>query len=335
MKTLIHLSQLFALTAVLSAVLTWALAKFSARLGLVAAPTADRWHKLPTPSSGGLAILLACGLVYCFALRGAFAAMAVGTLILSLVGFVDDRLKLKVVTKLTIQICAAAWMISSGYIFHASPWPILNAVFSCLWILVITNAFNLIDNMDGLCAGVTVIIACFRIGLLASRGYVLEAGMLAVIAGGFAGFLVFNRNPAKIFMGDTGSMLAGFSLATLTIASPLAHTKVFAAELAYPALTFVYPIFDTALVSILRRAAGRPISVGGRDHSSHRIALAGFSERRAVWILWALTAVGGFAGLVIQWEPLVVGAATALVLLLFTAFGIFLATLPAREQALE
>jgi UDP-GlcNAc:undecaprenyl-phosphate/decaprenyl-phosphate GlcNAc-1-phosphate transferase len=335
MKTAIHIAQLFALTGMLSAVLTWVLVNFSARLGLVAAPTADRWHKLPTPSSGGLAILLACGLVYCFGLRGAFTAMAVGTLMISVFGFVDDRLRLKVVTKLAIQICAAAWMILSGYIFHASPWPILNAAFSFLWILVITNAFNLIDNMDGLCAGVTIIIACFRIGLLTSRGYVPEAGMLAVIAGGFAGFLIFNRNPAKIFMGDTGSMLAGFSLATLTIASPLAHTKVFAAELVYPALTFVYPIFDTALVSVLRRAAGRPISVGGRDHSSHRIALAGLGERRAVWILWILTALGGFAGLLVQWKPLVLVATTVLVLLLFIAFGIYLAALPAREQAIE
>jgi UDP-GlcNAc:undecaprenyl-phosphate GlcNAc-1-phosphate transferase len=160
--------------------------------------------------------------------------------------------------------------------------------------------------------------------------------MLAVIAGGFAGFLIFNRNPAKIFMGDTGSMLAGFSLATLTIGSPLAHTKVFALELAYPVLTFVYPIFDVALVSILRSIAGRSISIGGRDHSSHRIALAGLGERRTVWILWTLTALGGFAGLLIQWEPLVLGAAAALVLLLFTVFGIFLANLPsARERAVE
>ncbi|MGA2715365.1 MAG: MraY family glycosyltransferase [Bryobacteraceae bacterium] len=336
MRTIIHLLLLFALTGLLSALLTWALARFGARLGLVAAPTVDRWHKRDTPTSGGLAILLACGLVYCRALGGAFAPMAAGTLLLSMAGFIDDRLKLKAVTKLTVQICAAAWMILSGYVFHASPWPIANAAFSFLWILGITNAFNLIDNMDGLCAGVTVIIACFRIGLLVSRGYALEAGMLAVIAGGFAGFLIFNRNPAKIFMGDTGSMLAGFSLATLTIGSPLAHTKVFALELAYPVLTFVYPIFDVALVSILRSIAGRSISIGGRDHSSHRIALAGLGERRTVWILWTLTALGGFAGLLIQWEPLVLGAAAALVLLLFTVFGIFLANLPsARERAVE
>src|SRR5665213_1576779 len=302
---MLRLAELFAATGLLSALLTWILIRYSVRLRLTAPPTADRWHKIPTPSSGGIAILIACGVVYLAVFRGTLMPIAIGTLVLSGLGFADDRLRLKPLPKLLIQIAVTAWMILCGYVFPASPWPVLNAAFSFVWILGITNAFNLIDNMDGLCAGVTIITALFRIGLLTSKGYDTEAGLVAVIAGAFAGFLIFNYKPARIFMGDAGSMIAGFSLATLTMASPLAHTKVFAAELAYPALTFLYPIFDTTLVSLLRRAAGRPISVGGRDHSSHRLASLGLGDRNVVWILWILTALGGFAGLLIRWVPLV------------------------------
>lgn len=331
----LELAALFLGTGLLSAVLTWVLIRYSVPLKLTAPPAADRWHKIPTPSSGGVAILLACGFVYISAFRGQFTPIAVGALVLGVLGFVDDRLKLKPLPKLAIQIGVAGWMIASGYVFPASPWPVVNAAFSLVWIIGITNAFNLIDNMDGLCAGVTIITAVFRIGIGIGKGFTTEAGLFAVIAGGFAGFLLFNYKPARIFMGDTGSMLAGFTLATLSLASPLAHTKVLAAELAYPALTFLYPIFDTTLVSVLRRAAGRPISVGGRDHSSHRLASMGMSERKVVWILWLLTALGGFAGLLIQWLPLVVVAAAALLVLLLTSFGIFLATLPSYALPIE
>jgi len=135
-------------------------------------------------------------------------------------------------------------------------------------------------------------------------------------------------------MGDCGSMLAGFSLGALAIASPLAHTKVFAAGVFYSALTFAYPIFDTILVSILRRAAGRPISVGGRDHSSHRLVSTGVSEGRAVAMLWVLTAAGSAVGLMVRSMPLALLTAGGVIALALAVFGLFLATLPAYPLTL-
>ncbi len=194
---------------------------------------------------------------------------------------------------------AALAVIASGVVFRATPWELLNLALSFLWIVGITNAFNLIDNMDGLCGGVTVIISGFRCWFAVANGDAAGALIMAALGGSFLGFLAFNYRPAKIFMGDCGSMFAGFLLGALTIASPPPRTGVVLSALLYPVLTFLYPIFDTVLVSVMRRAAGRPISVGGRDHSSHRLVAMGLSEQRVVWLLWALTAIGCAAGLAV------------------------------------
>ena len=285
------------LTTLTSAALTSALIRLSTSLGLTAVPRGDRWHRKATPSSGGVAIFLSCGLAYGLAFRGAYSSVAAGAAAIFLLGFLDDRLRLPPTLKLAAQCVIAAVVVKSGVVFPATEWNWINSAFSFLWIVGITNSFNLIDNMDGLCAGVTIIICAFRIFALAVSGSWVDAGLAATVAAAFAGFLAFNYHPARIFMGDCGSMLAGFTLSALTIASSEAHTKAFAAGFFYPALTFTYPIFDTLLVSCLRRLAGRPISVGGRDHSSHRLACLGIGERRVVGILWGLTALGSAIGL--------------------------------------
>ncbi len=320
---------LCAFTAAVSVLGTHALIRFNNRLSFTAAPTSDRWHKSATPNSGGLAILAACTLTYLIAFRGQVATIAVGALVLSALGFIDDRIRMRPGVKFACQTAVTLAVILSGIIFPATPWYAANLVITFLWIVGITNAFNLVDNMDGLCAGVTIIIASFRFVLLVQHGDWQQAALCAVIASAFLGFLFFNHSPAKIFMGDCGSMFAGFALSALAIATPVAHTKVFAAAIASPALTFLYPIFDTALVSVLRRLAGRPVSVGGRDHSSHRLVSLGISERKVIWILWLLTAVGGLIGYAIHSMRLAVIAASGLLVFLTAAFGIFLATLPA------
>ncbi len=323
------LIALVLLTVLLSTVTTWTLIKANHRFRLLALPREDRWHSHATPNSGGLAIFLSCATAYFIAFPGAYPAVALGAACLCLVGFLDDRIQLRPAVKFTAQVIVTLLVVLNGVVFPATPWHTVNLAFSFLWIVGITNAFNLIDNMDGLCAGVAIIINLFRFCLLASSGHWQDAALSAVLAAAFAGFLVFNYNPAMIFMGDCGSMFAGFTLAALTIAGPLAHTKVFAATIAYPALTFIYPIFDTTLVCILRKAAARPVSVGGRDHSSHRLASLGVSERKVVWILWIMTALGGVVGLMVQWMPIEVIVAAAVLVGSLTMFGIFLGRLPA------
>jgi UDP-GlcNAc:undecaprenyl-phosphate GlcNAc-1-phosphate transferase len=316
-------------TGILALAFTWLQLRLNRVLRITETPRADRWHRSPTPSSGGIAIFAAIALVYVVWFPGTYHAIAIGVAAIWLLGLLDDLLRFPPWIKLSAQAVASACVVASGVVFHATPSNAFNLAFSFLWLVGISNAFNLIDNMDGLCAGVTVIIALFRFSLLAAAGSWTDANLCALVAAAYAGFLILNRNPARIFMGDCGSMLAGFSLAALTIASPLAHTKSFVAGIFYPALTFTYPIFDTLLVSILRKTAGRSISVGGRDHSSHRLVSTGVAESRAVAILWALAAAGSAGGLIVRSMPIALLAAAGVIAMAMTVFGLFLATLPA------
>jgi len=309
--------------------LTYLLVHWSFRLRLIAQPRVDRWHRKPTPNTGGLAILIAAAGCYCLFAPGQYLRIALGAAFVGLLGFVDDRVQLRPLLKFAGQSVAVVAVIAGGVVFRATPWEWVNIAVTFLWIAGMTNAFNLIDNMDGLCAGVAVIICASRFAFALKGGDASGTLVMAIIAGAVLGFLVFNYKPARIFLGDCGSMFLGFSLGALAITGPHPHTRIFASTLFYPALTFLYPIFDTTLVSVLRRCAGRPISVGGRDHSSHRLVSLGLTERRAVWLLWGLAALGAALGLLTYALPCAILAIAVLVALTVTVFGIFLGTLPA------
>jgi UDP-GlcNAc:undecaprenyl-phosphate GlcNAc-1-phosphate transferase len=319
-------------TALLSALLTRLQIRADSWLGLTAAPRADRWHVVPTPSSGGLAIFLSCAAAYWLAYPGRYPHIALAVAALWIFGFLDDRLRLCPSLKLAVQVAAAGFVILGGAVFPVTPWHLANVILNIFWMVMITNAFNLIDNMDGLCAGVVIIICVFRWSLLTSAGYRDDAGLCAILAAGFAGFLLFNYAPARIFMGDCGSMPVGFALAALTLAGPVPHKGGLPVGFFYPALTFAYPIFDTALVSVLRKLTGRPISLGGRDHSSHRLASLGLDQRQVVWILWLLTAFGASLGIMIHLMPDALLAAGALLLGMLSMLALSLAKLPGYPQ---
>ncbi|HLY20556.1 MAG TPA: MraY family glycosyltransferase [Bryobacteraceae bacterium] len=312
------------LTGLLSALLTRLQIRLNSRLGLTAAPRADRWHRVPTPSSGGLAIFLSCAAAYWLACPGRYPRIALAAAALWIFGFLDDRLNLQPRLKLAVQV-AAAFVVFGGLVFPLTHYYPLDAALSMFWIVMITNALNLIDNMDGLCAGVVIIICLFRSWLLSAEGYRTDAELCAILAGAFGGFLIFNYHPARIFMGDCGTMPAGFALGALTLAGPAPHGAVVLAGFFYPALTFAYPIFDTALVSVLRKLAGRPISVGGRDHSSHRLASLGLDQRQVVCILWLLTGFGSSLGVMIHLMPGALFPAIALLAALLSLFAVSLA----------
>jgi len=316
------------LAGLLSALLTRLQIRLSSRLGLTASPSADRWHAVPTSSSGGLAIFLSCAAAYLLAAPGHHARIAGAVAALWISGFLDDRLRLRPALKLAVQVAAAAYVVLGGVIFPLTSSYPLNVAVSMFWIVMITNAFNLIDNMDGLCAGVVVIICLFRCWLLVAEGRLADAELCAILAAAFAGFLLFNFHPARIFMGDCGSLPVGFALGALTLAGAAPHKGLLLSAFFYPALTFTYPIFDTALVSILRKLSGRPVSIGGLDHSSHRLASLGLDQRQVVWILWLLTAFGSSLGLIVYRIPGALFAVGALLLCVLTLFGLFLATLP-------
>jgi UDP-GlcNAc:undecaprenyl-phosphate GlcNAc-1-phosphate transferase len=316
-------------TAAVSTILCWLLIRFSDRLPFQKEPRPERWHRKSTPDSGGIAMAVAAALGWVIALPGRYPAIAVGAALFWVLGLIDDRLGLRARSKLLAQFVIGSGVIFAGLFFNVTPWRLVNFVLTVFWLVGIANALNLIDNMDGLAAGVAIIIAVFRAALLSLHGYADEAFLCGILAAAAGGFLIFNFHPARIFMGDSGSMFLGFSLAALTVASPLPHTRSVVAALFYPALTFAYPIFDTTLVSLLRRAAGQSISVGNRDHSSHRLASLGLSERTIVTSLWTFTAVSAMLGLLLHSLPLAAAALLALLVVFASLFGLFLATLPA------
>ena len=314
------------LAASISAVLCYVLIRWASQLPFSKQPSTDRWHTQVTPDSGGLAVFVSLAAVYLAFFRGQHVVAAVAAAALWLLGTLDDRLRFRARTKFMTQALVVTLALAGGVVMHVSPWPPLNWALSWLWLMGITNAFNLIDNMDGLAAGVAVIIAAFRGISLYARGE-LEAALLSgVIAAAFAGFLLFNLRPARIFMGDGGSLLAGFSLAALAINGPERHARGMPG-LVCAALIFAYPIFDTTLVSIVRRASGRPISVGGRDHSSHRMAANGMHETAVVSTLWVFTALGCATGVLLNRVPAAVMVIFSLFFVFAAFFGVFLGTL--------
>ena len=313
-------------SGVLSAAFSYCLARWSGSLGLVANPRPDRWHETPTPNTGGLGIFIGCASAYLLFTPAGFGAIAAGASLVAFLGFVDDRVQLPPLAKLAGQGAGAAVVIMSGITLHWTPWFWANVVLTVLWIIGITNAFNLIDNMDGLCGGVAAIVAVSGAVLAFLEQDDRRILLLTIIAAACIGFLVFNHKPARIFMGDCGSMFLGFSLASLAAASTHDGDPMFEGLYALPA--FFYPIFDTALVSVVRRAAGKPISVGGRDHSSHRLVFTGLTERETVWILWPVAGICAACGPLAYHRPAEFLFITASVLAALTAFGGFLALLP-------
>ena len=323
------LGAYFIAALALSLLLTPACRSLALRLGFVARTRADRWARRPTALFGGLAILATVLVmsVASGAARPLWPLITAGALI-AVVGLFDDVLSLKASTKLIAQISVASLLLFFGYRLHWTDSAIGDAMLTLFWIVGITNAFNLLDNMDGLCSGIALIAGTSLLAGSATRGIGPEDWYLAALLGACAGFLVYNVHPASIFLGDTGSLFLGMNLATLTLveASPGVGRSGLLSAVAVPVLLLLIPIFDTTFVTAVRLLSGRKPSLGGRDHTSHRLVAIGLSERRAVTTLWGLAAGGGIISLLVQkpdpsW-PLVAALTFVLAMVIF---GVYLA----------
>lgn len=302
--------------------------------GVVAAPRPDRWHRAPTALLGGIAIWAAvlAGLATAQWPDAGAAAhdpvwrLLLGGTILCALGALDDVLDVKPATKVVAQLVAAAIAVRAGYQVHCFGRPILDLGASFLWIVVITNAVNLLDNMDGLAAGVVLIGAAYLGGTPAGAAQAGGTALALALVGSLAAFLVFNRNPASIFMGDSGSMFIGFTLAALALART--HASTVLSFVAVPAATLLVPILDTALVAATRLLRGRSIAEGGRDHASHRLVMLGLSEREAVAVLWLLAVIAGASAIVTRYLSYRLGIGLLPVLILgFGLLGVYLSRL--------
>lgn len=325
-------------TLVLAILLTALARVVSPRVGLVAAPRRDRWHSKPTPLLGGVAIYLAFVVgFYFFGPRttGAYAILAGGTLLVA-TGLLDDILHIKPYTKLVFQLIAASILVYFGLHLPFVEYRLANDVLTIFWLVGITNALNLLDNMDGLAGGVTAIGCMFLAITFVLNGQVPEAVLPAMLGAAALGFLAFNFNPASIFMGDSGSMFLGFLLSGTALLSDTGRLRNLTSVLLTPVLILMIPIFDTCIVAVTRKLSGRRISQGGRDHASHRLVALGVSERRAVLLLYLFAAVsGGLALMVRSMSTTVMLALVPGFALLVVFLGLYLGKVRVYEEGEE
>ena len=294
------MSAIVCLVALPVAALTiWALLRSPLVARVVAAPSDTRWHEKITPTLGGVgifagfaaAVLIAVA-VHAVGGSGELFGILGGAAIVFGAGLADDLWSLPPLAKLAAQIAAAAVLLGSGLRVEVVHNDVLAALLGGLWIVGITNAFNLLDNMDGLAGTLAVIAAAFFTydALRIHEEHILLVVSLAI---GLAalGFLPFNfrpRRPAAMFMGDSGSQVLGFTLGSLGLATSWKVAGSTVATLLIPLLVLAVPILDTALVTAVRFVEGRPITQGGRDHASHRLVRGGLSEKSTVVLLAAV-----------------------------------------------
>ncbi len=302
---------------------------------LIAYPRTDRWHKKPTAILGGVSIYLA-SIISIFFLSAPNKNMwgfFLGGTILFVSGLVDDKFHLAAYTKLFIQIMAGCIAIFSGIVLDLPVNNLLAIPLTLLWIVGITNSFNLLDNIDGLAAGIAAIssLMLFFSSLILSNN---PLGVYGIILSGAAlGFLPYNFNPAKIFMGDSGSMFLGYSLAVISISGTTRHLSNLLITMLVPVFILSVPIFDTIFVMISRTIQGRRIFEGGKDHTSHHLVALGLSQRKTVLLLYFVSII--FSLIAILYSRLnafVISVITTLAIIILLFFGLFISETNSHDE---
>lgn len=318
---------LLTVSLVLSLILTETVRRYAIRFGYVAHPQNNRWHKVPTALLGGVAIYIAyfCPLLVFATEYPLLQLLLLGGGSICFLGLLDDLFHFQPYTKLIGQIGVGCLFVAGGQFLGLFDWSILTFALVLLWIVGVTNAFNLLDNMDGLSAGTASITAFCLMLAGGSADNPVVVLVSASLIGATLGFLWFNFYPAKIFMGDSGSLFLGFTLSTLAVTGQWENVTNVLFALLIPVLVLAVPIFDTAFVSLVRFLNGRPISQGGRDHTSHRLVVFGLSERKTVLLFYGMSLLfGGLALVGLQYDWLYAAIFTVLLAIALLYFGIFL-----------
>jgi UDP-GlcNAc:undecaprenyl-phosphate GlcNAc-1-phosphate transferase len=285
----------FGLSLLAVLALTPAVRSLAKRLRFLDYPNTNKVHLSPTPLMGGIAVALA-------SLASAAAALALircpysarivgfmsGGLMVVVLGLADDANGMRPRSKLLGQTAAAMVMLVSGGIDGIPlPQP-LAFVLALFWMVGLMNAFNFLDNMDGITAGLATIATLGIFALAMGHGHVNTAIAAIAVAGGALGFLWYNFAPASIFLGDAGSLFLGYVVGGLSLRA-VSYAEGGATALLVPVLMLGYPIFDALLVTASRFAEGRDIAQGGRDHSSHRIAGLGLSSKQTATVIYMIS----------------------------------------------
>jgi UDP-GlcNAc:undecaprenyl-phosphate GlcNAc-1-phosphate transferase len=317
---------LFFGSLVLSAVLTSIVRKLATQSGFVAQPSADRHHQTTVPLGGGiaifgtLAIIIAGAMVIVKFFAGGgyldwlgesvtihtagflekinqLMVVLLCMLILFVLGLRDDKEHLGPFYKLAVQFAvaiAAAWLAEIRVEFFIEN-KIITSALSAVWIVLIINVFNFLDNMDGASAGIAVITSCILFTAAALSGQVFVGGLAIVFVGTLLGFLVFNFPPAKIFMGDAGSLVVGFLVALLTLRTTYYHEAESGRwyVVLMPLVVMAVPLYDFVSVTVLRLSQGKSPFVGDTQHFSHRLKKHGLSDTQTVLALYLATLCTG------------------------------------------
>ncbi len=328
---------LFPLSFVFSLVVFPLVRWLSFRTGVIAQPRLDRWHKTPTPALGGLGMFLAFSLGIGLSMVWLPGDMRlpgilwVGGGVMFAIGLLDDLRPLSPTAKLIGEIAAATLVIAFGVrtdffsprIADRVLAESLNIALTFVWLVGITNAINLLDNMDGLAGGIAFIACLVLAYYFGKNGEHQLLALALTLLGSILGFLWVNFPPAKIFMGDSGSLFLGFTLASLAIARQPQASNVFAV-IGVPTVLFSLPILDTAFVTFTRLLRGQSPVRGGRDHTSHRLMAFGFSERQTLLVLYAMAGISGLLAATLEsiqyWFSLVLVPVLIITLALFTAY---------------
>jgi len=302
--------------------------KLAPRLGVMDQPSARKIHTRPMPRLGGVAIYLAFILALLIFEDRHYISQLVGILtgatLISFCGIWDDRWGLRPLLKLGVgQPLAALILIASGVRVSFLHHPVLNLLVTVFWVVGITSALNLLDNMDGLSAGVATVASAFFLLLAAMNGQYLVGSLAAALLGACLGFLFYNFNPASIFMGDSGSLFIGFILAAVGIKLRFPG-RMDVVTWMIPVVILGVPIFDTTLVVVSRLRRGlNPITHPGKDHLSHRLVAMGWTQREAVMAIYLICGGLGLVALFLTQASVVEGYAVAAALALLGLFGLW------------
>ena len=331
---------IFLASAVLCMVLSPLAIAVALRVGMLDRPGAHKSHRSPVPYLGGVAIVVAFSVSVLVATlvdppasgRDELVVVLLLAVGLAFVGLADDLRDLSPVVRLLAEVaCAIAlWRMDAGVTLTGEP--ILDGALTVLWVVGITNAFNLLDNMDGLSAGQAALCSMTLFAVAASNGQFLVAGLAIGLAGCAVGFLRHNFYPARIYMGDGGALFLGFVISYLGV--KLRFESDVSESFIVPVLACAVPILDTSLVTFSRLATGRSPFVGGQDHMSHRLVASGLPVPVAVGSTYfASASIGILCFVVSRVDPMSAWIIAALISGTLLLGGVLLALVPVYPES--
>ncbi len=276
------------------------------RIGVVDKPNQRKIHQDHKPLMGGLAVVVAVSLsLLLFSTDSSLREILLillGVVLLAVTGLLDDRFDLSAKLRLGVQVLAACILILAGIRIQLINFPLINEIITIVWVVALCNAVNFLDNMDGLSSGLTAIAATFFMLIGLTEGLPLVSMLAGALMGATLGFWIYNFNPSSIFIGDMGTLVMGYILATLGIklefgSQPLSITWM------VPLFVLALPIFDIVLVVFTRISEGRSPGQAGKDHTSHRLMSLGLSQRKTTIILYLFCILNGVIAFFISTIP--------------------------------